>query len=237
MEVFGFVGDAPIKIVERSSQEFMAKVGWSCRTEQQQGFALLLVLLLLSLMVVLVFSVSYRSTLDAREFHFRYRQLQKQEIIKSSVNICSAWLKSKPSSSELKFTIQDTECVAKVILFENSFNINELLMNRDHSTMVKFDEALVQDKLSPYKDSIIDLVQQRGAPWVNIEDLYRTLAIPTDARSSFLPKALSTHPSGSLQLNLELIFVDGSHQKRSIYYYPSPSGPIPVSQIANYDVP
>lgn len=237
MEVLGLVGDALYKLVEVAPHPFLAKIELACYSRPQKGFALLLVLLLLSLMVVLVFSVSYRSTLDAREFHFRYLHLQKQEIVKSCVNVCSAWIKTKPSAHELKFSIKDTEVMVKLLRFDNVFNINDLFSNLDRDNMIKFDEALNQDKLSLYKENIINLVQLAACPWVNIEDLYQALSPQT--ADVFIPmtRALSVHPNGSLRLDVELNFFDGTQQKKILYYYPSPSGHILVSQLANNDAP
>ena len=199
----------------------------------QKGFALLLVLLLLSLMVVLVFSVSYRGTLDAREFQFRYKMHQKQEILKSIVNVCHAWIKTNPTETNFKFHYNDNEIQIKVISQEKSFNINDLIGNISNISMSQFDEALSQSHLNPYKDSILDLVQQRNSPWVNISELFDSLSIKTTESLSFL----SVHPNGSLIVEMEILFFDGQLQKEVIYYYPSAHGLSPVSQYALNESP
>jgi type II secretory pathway component PulK len=194
---------------------------------QQRGFALLLTLLLLSLMVVLVFSVSNRSTLDARELNFKIQSTQQQELIKSCINICTAWLKQPHTNTEFNFELRGNLVHVRCEFFKDSFDINDLSGNYTKETINRLNEALNITNLKAYRQNIIDLVQDTPSPWINREAFLDTLGIDPDETSPILN--VLPHDSAKVTLSIEML---NTHRlEQVVFFFPSPSGLKPVCSV------
>lgn len=191
--------------------------------QQPRGVALLITLGLLSMLIVMVFSLSHRTTLEAHQLNQDQLSLQKHHSLHSVIAVVSSHLKALPPNgspmAEMKFECMGWQVHCQLMQKKNAFELQRLRDRQDKKAMAELRQSLRRAGLRATGDPFANIDHGDDQLWLDLEAFKTSLKLSTDEHfwSPWLSEHFSVLPKRSVVVKCELTSEAESMVKILIY--------------------
>jgi hypothetical protein len=174
--------------------------------DPERGIALLVTLGVLSMLMVMVFSLSHRTLLHAKEKHSVRLALEQKQIRSSLIHTLEAFLTSSPPAQDFSSSITLGEDFFDVHfkLTEERFNLNTLRSSDSNQTARQHLQNLPASLKRHQKQAILDHVQSQDHPLMDLASLTHLLEhnIRDNFSSPWMTRDVSCLPKESVLVHV-----------------------------------
>jgi hypothetical protein len=140
--------------------------------DNQKGFALLLVIMILSILIVIVFQLGRQSLLDRLSFNDQKYRNQLQENMESVINLIPAILLKTPNSISHQFSIEPYTVEIQFQKQDKKLNLNDLKNDiRNKAVLKDINKKLTQLGLKPLYPILIGYISKSTSPIYHLNQL------------------------------------------------------------------